>query len=130
MLQNPFLERLKETKETCLFYEWRHHWLVDYAFINFRHQHPPTRHLNFCGLVCSNPPPPPQQLWLRFRHFLPRHLLAKVNFLPLNISILKNKTCVFCWKDITPYPAQFKFPTLTVKCQMHLGCPASGGGGG
>lgn len=50
------------------------------------------------------------------------HLLVKVNFLPLNTLILKDKTCLFSWKDLTalvPLPhaiqERFKFPTCSIK---------------
>ena len=52
-----------------------------------------------------------QQIWLSCRPFLLSHLLAKVNYLPLNNSILKDKTHVFNRRD-HPTQARFKFPTL------------------
>lgn len=36
---------------------------------------------------------------------------------------------MFRWKEITPYPTQFKIPTLTVKC-IWVAQPAGVGGGG
>ena len=39
--------------------------------------------------------------WLSCRPFLLSHLLAKVSSLPLNSSILKDKTRVFRWRDLT-----------------------------
>ena len=42
-----------------------------------------------------------QQIWLSCRPFLLSHLLAKVNYLPLNSSILKDKTHVFNRRDLT-----------------------------
>ena len=59
-----------------------------------------------------------QRLWLSWRPFLVRDLLAKVNSLPLNSSILKDKTRVFRWRNlISPVQiahhthARFKFLT-------------------
>ena len=53
-----------------------------------------------------------QRLWLSWRPFLVRCLLAKVNSLPLNSSILKDKTSVFRWRNLIS-PVQIAHPTHT-----------------
>ena len=69
--------------------------------------------------------------------FLLSHLPAEVNFLPSNTSMLKDKTHLFSWKDLTiqvqiSHPHPFKVQILhlwawrTVKCLW----VASGGVGG
>ena len=66
--------------------------------------------------VCSNAVPKCQIQWPSFfekarsatrtlcRSFLVSHLLAEVNALPLNSSILKYTTRAFYWKDKSPTP--------------------------
>lgn len=72
--------------------------------------------------------------WPSHRPFLLSHLLTKVNTLPLNTSIFKDKTLVTHSKDLgslveIPHPTQarFKSPNLCeqtkVKCLKGKGCP-------
>ena len=78
------------------------------------------------------------QQQLSYRPFPLRHLLAKVNLLPLNTSKLKEEMHLLCWKDLTvwvqiPNPTQgrFKFPTPEYGGQSHArGLPGRGGEGG
>lgn len=104
---------------------------------------PPPLGLN----LCSSAPPKlwtwssifsEKWPWHYFRTFVVSHLLAKVNCLPVNTSILKNKPLVFRSKDLkvpiqiphpipphlTP-PRQGSVPTpgLRRQNQMPVGCP-------
>ena len=45
-----------------------------------------------------------------WRPFFLIHSLAKVNYLPLNNSIFKDLTLVFCWRDFRKFRFHFKFP--------------------
>lgn len=82
----------------------------------------PPGHLNFWRLVCLYPLGKnfiqmlyqitrfdgqsfckrwDQEPWLSRRPFLLSQVLAKVHALPINTSILKEETGVFCWKGLT-----------------------------
>lgn len=76
---------------------------------------PPPLGLN----LCSSAPPKlwtwssifsEKWPWHYFRTFVVSHLLAKVNCLPVNTSILKNKPLVFRSKDLK-VPIQIPHPT-------------------
>lgn len=60
-------------------------------------------------------PPPPLPHWpgvqtKTLKTFFLIHSLAKVNYLPLNNSIFKDLTLVFCWRDFRKFRFHFKFP--------------------
>ena len=63
----------------------------------------------------DTPPPPPLPHWpgvqtKTLKTFFLIHSLAKVNYLPLNNSIFKDLTLVFCWRDFRKFRFHFKFP--------------------
>ena len=69
--------------------------------------------------------------------FLLSHLLAKANSLPLNSSMLKDKTRVLRWRDLTgpdiycpPHPDKVQVPHLLERTTVKCPSVDVGGGGG